>query len=56
MTDVVQDGDWNLQGFVGFSHELRSVVVAFRGTQSNSLENWISDLKFMNTDFGELAF
>ena len=43
-TAVIYDEKWNLQAYVGYSPELSSVLVVFRGTIENSLENWIHNL------------
>jgi len=51
VADIIVDDGYNLQAFVGYAPSLRSAVVAFRGTQSTSLDNWIQDLKFFHTDF-----
>lgn len=31
---------WDLLGFVGWSNKLRATVIAFRGTDSRSINNW----------------
>ena len=37
---VVFDHTWDLLGYVGYSTALDGIVVAFRGTDSNSWGNW----------------
>lgn len=38
---AIFDAAWDLQGFVGFSKPLGAIVVAFRGTDSHSIYNWV---------------
>jgi predicted alpha/beta hydrolase family esterase len=46
---VVYDEAWNLQAYIGFSPELASILVVFRGTKSSSLTNWIHNLMASKT-------
>ena len=41
---VVTDEDWDLQAVVGYSPQLSSALVIFRGTKGSSWENWIHNL------------
>jgi hypothetical protein len=45
MRRAVFDPGWDLLGFVGYSQELDAVVVAFRGTDSHSLYNWVENMR-----------
>uniref|UniRef100_A0A0D6QWV1 Fungal lipase-type domain-containing protein n=1 Tax=Araucaria cunninghamii TaxID=56994 RepID=A0A0D6QWV1_ARACU len=42
--ELVVDIQHCLQAFVGIAEDLNSIVIAFRGTQENSLQNWVEDL------------
>lgn len=46
---VINDTAWNLFAYVGFSPPLASIVVSFRGTDSGSLYNWITDISSLRT-------
>ncbi|THG03605.1 hypothetical protein TEA_006950 [Camellia sinensis var. sinensis] len=37
-------------GFVGMAKDLNAIVIAFRGTQERSLQNWIEDLYWKQLD------
>ncbi|MCO5568773.1 hypothetical protein L7F22_022473 [Adiantum nelumboides] len=39
-----------IQAYVGVAEGLNAVVVAFRGTQENSIQNWMEDLYFRQLD------
>ncbi|KAL6844980.1 hypothetical protein ACP4OV_025153 [Aristida adscensionis] len=39
-----------LQAYVGFATDMNAVVVVFRGTQENSIQNWIEDLFWKQLD------
>lgn len=39
-----------LEAYVGFAKDMNAVVVAFRGTQENSIQNWIEDLFWKQLD------
>ncbi|KAL6500020.1 hypothetical protein OROGR_027930 [Orobanche gracilis] len=41
------------QEFVGVAADLDAAVIAFRGTQENSVQNWVEDLfwKQLNTSY-----
>ncbi|KAM3371472.1 hypothetical protein ACQJBY_018723 [Aegilops geniculata] len=39
-----------LQAFIGVDHNLNAVIVAIRGTQENSVQNWIKDLVWKQVD------
>nr|CAB3465436.1 unnamed protein product [Digitaria exilis] len=39
-----------LQAYVGFSRNMNAVIVVFRGTQENSIQNWIEDLFWKQLD------
>ncbi|TVU47045.1 hypothetical protein EJB05_06623 [Eragrostis curvula] len=38
------------QAFVGVDHNLNAIIVAIRGTQENSIQNWIKDLVWKQVD------
>ncbi|KAJ1262617.1 hypothetical protein BS78_09G122400 [Paspalum vaginatum] len=39
-----------LQAYVGFAKDMNAVIVVFRGTQENSIQNWIEDLFWKQLD------
>ncbi|XP_062181209.1 lipase-like isoform X2 [Phragmites australis] len=39
-----------LQAYVGFAGDMNAVIVVFRGTQENSIQNWIEDLFWKQLD------
>ncbi|GLJ45801.1 hypothetical protein SUGI_0963840 [Cryptomeria japonica] len=44
MIELIVDVRHCLQAFVGIANDLNAIVIAFRGTQENSLQNWVEDL------------
>ncbi|PRW34023.1 alpha beta-hydrolase [Chlorella sorokiniana] len=48
--EVISDVAWDLQGFVGWSVPLAAIVVAFRGTDSHSIYNWVNNMRTWRTD------
>ncbi|CAL5413196.1 unnamed protein product [Camellia sinensis] len=48
--DIIFDVKHCLQGFVGMAKDLNAIVIAFRGTQERSLQNWIEDLYWKQLD------
>ncbi|GFZ08973.1 alpha/beta-Hydrolases superfamily protein [Actinidia rufa] len=50
MIELVVDVEHCLQGFVGIAKDLNAIVIAFRGTQGNSIMNWIEDLYWKQVD------
>ncbi|KAI7835696.1 hypothetical protein COHA_010435 [Chlorella ohadii] len=48
--EVISDVAWDLQGFVGWSEPLGAIVVAFRGTDSHSIYNWVNNMRTWRTD------
>lgn len=44
MTCIIVDVQNCLQAFVGVDHNLNATIVSIRGTQENSIQNWIKDL------------
>ncbi|ONL98036.1 alpha/beta-Hydrolases superfamily protein [Zea mays] len=44
MTCIIVDVQNCLQAFVGVDHNLNAIIVSIRGTQENSIQNWIKDL------------
>ncbi|EPS74592.1 hypothetical protein M569_00162, partial [Genlisea aurea] len=51
--ELIVDVKRCLQAFVGFSADLNATVIAFRGTQETSIQNWVADLywKQLDVDF-----
>ncbi|KAM0924216.1 hypothetical protein ACQ4PT_005031 [Festuca glaucescens] len=41
---IIVDVENCLQAFIGVDHNLNAIIVAIRGTQENSVQNWIEDL------------
>ncbi|CAN6289453.1 unnamed protein product [Urochloa humidicola] len=41
---IIVDVQNCLQAFVGVDHNLNAIIVAIRGTQENSIQNWIKDM------------
>lgn len=50
MIQIVVDVENCLQAYVGFASDINAVVVVFRGTQENSIQNWIEDLLWKQLD------
>ncbi|CAH9091548.1 unnamed protein product [Cuscuta epithymum] len=50
MTELIVDVQNCLQAFVGVAEDLNAIVVAFRGTQENSIQNWVEDLYWKQLD------
>ncbi|CAD6222681.1 unnamed protein product [Miscanthus lutarioriparius] len=50
MRSLIVDVENCLQAFVGVAHNLNSIIVAIRGTQENSVQNWIKDLIWKQLD------
>ncbi|KAL3812824.1 hypothetical protein ACJIZ3_014092 [Penstemon smallii] len=48
--ELVVDVKRCLQGFVGVSTDLNATVIAFRGTQERSIQNWVEDLYWKQLD------
>ncbi|XP_052206614.1 lipase-like isoform X3 [Diospyros lotus] len=48
--ELIVDVQHCLQGFVGVAKDLNAIVIAFRGTQERSLQNWIEDLYWKQLD------
>ncbi|PKI38878.1 hypothetical protein CRG98_040728 [Punica granatum] len=47
---LVVDVQHCLQAFVGVAADLNAIVIAFRGTQEHSIQNWIEDLYWKQLD------
>jgi hypothetical protein len=41
----VFDAAWDVLGYMGYLPSLDAIVVAFRGTDSGNLGNWMNNLK-----------
>ncbi|XP_006645298.1 lipase-like [Oryza brachyantha] len=50
MMEIVVDVENCLQAYVGFASDINAVIVVFRGTQENSIQNWIEDLLWKQLD------
>ncbi|GAA0139597.1 hydrolase [Lithospermum erythrorhizon] len=50
MIELIVDVRHCLQAFVGVAKNLNATVIAFRGTQESSLQNWVSDLYWKQLD------
>ncbi|XP_047314999.1 lipase-like [Impatiens glandulifera] len=48
--EIIVDIEHCLQAFVGFADNLNAIIIAFRGTQGNSIQNWIEDLYWKQLD------
>ncbi|KAL3347990.1 hypothetical protein AABB24_021561 [Solanum stoloniferum] len=48
--ELIVDVQRCLQAFVGVAQDLNAIVIAFRGTQESSLQNWIEDLYWKQLD------
>ncbi|KAD5317247.1 hypothetical protein R6Q59_032581 [Mikania micrantha] len=49
--ELIVDVQNCLQAFVGVADDLDAIVIAFRGTQETSIQNWIEDLFWKQLDF-----
>lgn len=50
IVELIVDVENCLQAFVGVAEDLGAIVIAFRGTQENSIRNWVEDLFFKQLD------
>ncbi|KAL2229792.1 UNVERIFIED_CONTAM: Lipase A [Sesamum indicum] len=50
MVELIVDVKRCLQGFVGVATDLNAIVIAFRGTQERSIQNWVEDLYWKQLD------
>ncbi|XP_013683179.2 lipase isoform X1 [Brassica napus] len=48
--EIIVDIEHCLQGYVGVAKDLNAIVIAFRGTQEHSIQNWVSDLFWKQLD------
>lgn len=48
--ELIVDVQHCLQAFVGVAKDLNAIVIAFRGTQEHSIQNWIEDLYWKQLD------
>nr|CAD1840051.1 unnamed protein product [Ananas comosus var. bracteatus] len=48
--ELIVDVQHCLQAVVGVDHNLDAIIVAFRGTQENSIQNWVEDLLWKQLD------
>ncbi len=55
ITTTVYDITWDLFAFAGYSTAAElgggAIVVAFRGTDSHSLYNWVENMRYWKTDY-----
>lgn len=50
MIELIVDVEHCLQAYVGVAKDLNAIVIAFRGTQEHSIQNWIADLYWKQLD------
>ncbi|KAL3508054.1 hypothetical protein ACH5RR_033436 [Cinchona calisaya] len=50
MIELIIDVKRCLQAFVGVAKDLNAIVIAFRGTQESSIQNWVADLYWKQLD------
>ncbi|BBN20210.1 hypothetical protein MPTK1_8g17360 [Marchantia polymorpha subsp. ruderalis] len=50
ITELIVDVPHCLQAYVGVAEDLKAIVIAFRGTQETSYQNWAEDLYFRQLD------
>ncbi|QCD77010.1 triacylglycerol lipase [Vigna unguiculata] len=50
MIELVVDVEHCLQAFVGVAEDPHAIIIAFRGTNEHSLQNWIEDLYWKQHD------
>ena len=48
---TIDDEAWDLKAYTGWSPSLPGIVVAFRGTDSRSIGNWVENMRYWRTDF-----
>ncbi|KAL0393219.1 UNVERIFIED_CONTAM: Lipase [Sesamum radiatum] len=48
--ELIVDVQHCLQAFVGVAGDLNAIVIAFRGTQETSIQNWVEDLYWKQLD------
>ncbi|XP_068658763.1 probable feruloyl esterase A isoform X1 [Aristolochia californica] len=48
--ELIVDVQNCLQAFVGVAQDLNAIVIAFRGTQEHSIQNWVEDLFWKQLD------
>ncbi|XP_021867300.1 probable feruloyl esterase A isoform X2 [Spinacia oleracea] len=48
--ELIVDVQHCLQAYVGFAKDLNAIIVAFRGTQEHSIQNWVEDLYWKQLD------
>lgn len=48
--ELIVDVQHCLQAYVGVAKDLNAIIIAFRGTQENSIQNWIEDLFWKQLD------
>ncbi|XVE65664.1 hypothetical protein DITRI_Ditri08aG0018300 [Diplodiscus trichospermus] len=48
--ELIVDVENCLQAFVGVAKDLNAIVIAFRGTQEHSIQNWVEDLFWKQLD------
>ncbi|KAM5577970.1 lipase [Rosa sericea] len=50
MIEIIVDIQRCLQAFVGVATDPNAIIIAFKGTQGNSIQNWIEDLFWKQLD------
>ncbi|XP_057538951.1 lipase-like [Amaranthus tricolor] len=50
IVELIVDVQHCLQAYVGVAEDLNAIIVAFRGTQEHSIQNWVEDLYWKQLD------
>eukprot|EP00386_Alphamonas_edax_P008643 GDKI01028177.1.p1 GENE.GDKI01028177.1~~GDKI01028177.1.p1 ORF type:complete len:600 (-),score=206.49 GDKI01028177.1:20-1819(-) len=50
------DTDYNNLGMAGYDPTHNEIIVAFRGTQKESINNWLTNVNFLHTEVSEYEF
>ncbi|KAL9685978.1 hypothetical protein QQ045_023433 [Rhodiola kirilowii] len=50
IVELIVDVQHCLQAFVGVDKDINAIVIAFRGTQEHSIQNWVEDLYWKQLD------
>ncbi|CAN8244058.1 unnamed protein product [Cochlearia groenlandica] len=48
--EIIVDVEHCLQAYVGVAEDLNAIIIAFRGTQEHSIQNWVADLFWKELD------
>ncbi|EGC33148.1 hypothetical protein DICPUDRAFT_154842 [Dictyostelium purpureum] len=50
VTQLIDNDSTNTFGFIGITTDKKSIVISFRGTEMESLDNWITNLNFPKSE------